>query len=196
MSPQLIQALLNTLTNITYDISSCLANCSNHGQCQLDQSTLKLICQCLVNFVGSSCQTDLSPCSRSRCLNNSTCVNINNMTSYECQCQSNLTNGQYCESKVNLCKNKKCSGKGYCILNGSLPVCKCNYGYFGDICDQEDSSTKVVKGVQVTSVIIAIVVLGLTVTLILCNDGWNLLIGRIRGPQEHQKKHQPHIKRF
>ena len=181
MSPEIVKALLDTLNNVTYDITGCLASCSNQGKCKLDPNTQKLICQCLNNFAGSSCQTDLRPCSQNKCLNNATCVNVNNMTLYECQCQSSLYYGTYCENKVNVCLNKTCSGHGYCIVvNETVPACKCFKGYQGDICDQEDSSRKLVKGVQSTSVIIAFLVLGLTVFIILSNDGWNLLIRKMR----------------
>ena len=80
-------------------------------------------------------------------------------------------------------------------MNGTVPVCKCYYGYHGNKCDQEDSSKKLVKGVQVISVIIAILVLGFTVFLILCNDGWNLLIIKFRGHkvEVEQKKHNKNV---
>ena len=95
--------------------------------------------------------------------------------------KSNLYYGTYCEKKVNLCLNKSCSGHGYCIMvNESTPICKFFKGYQGDMCDQEDSGKNLVKGVQTTSVIIAFIVLGLTIFLILSNDGFNLFIKRIQ----------------
>ena len=68
-----------------------------------------------------------------------TCVNVNNMTSYKCQCQSSFYYGTYCENKVKVCLNKICSGHGYCIVvNETVPACKCYKGYQGDFCDQKD----------------------------------------------------------
>ena len=111
-------------------------------------------------------------------------------------CQSNLTYGTYCENKVNICLNKTCSSHGYCIVvNETMPSCKCYFGYQGNVCDQEDSSKKISKGVQTTSVIIAFIVLGLTVFIILTNDGWNLLIGRMRRRYRNAQP-QPKMRRF
>ena len=167
-----------------------MVNCSNHGECKIDPDTLELVCQCLSNFAGTSCQTDSKPCSQNRCLNNATCINVNNMTSYQCECESKLYYGRYCENKVNLCENKTCSGHGYCVVvNGSEPECKCYYGFYGDACDYENLTKKIVKGVQTTSAVIAFIVLALTVFIILSNDGWNLFLERFRRRYRNKKKH-------
>ena len=176
MSSSTIQTILDILTNPQNDISNCLKNCSNQGQCQLNPATEQLVCQCFTNFNGPSCQTDLRPCSQNKCFNNGTCININNMTSFKCECQSNLYYGTNCENKVNICINVTCSGQGYCLDNGTVPVCKCYMGYFGDRCEQQDSSKKIVSKIQITSIIIVCAVFSFTVFIILANDGWNLLL--------------------
>ena len=153
-------------------MSGCLANCSNQGQCQLDSLTQKLICQCQGNYSGSSCQTNLLPCSQVTCLNNGTCSNvfnesISNESNYTflCKCQSN-SYGQYCENQVNLCLNVNCSSQGYC----SQGECKCFYSFYGDHCELASTLKKVVSYVQITSLIILLFSSATLVFLIIFND--------------------------
>jgi len=150
--------ILLTILKSSYDVSSCLVDCSNQGQCQFDQQALKFFCECDQNYMGSSCQTDTRPCFNNKCLNNATCVNTLNMTmeSYRCECPSNgLFYGQYCENRINTCQNVTCSLHGYCISNQNLTTqCKCLYGYSGEICDLEATSMKMRKYFQWTATII------------------------------------------
>ena len=98
---------------------------------------------------------------------------------------------------MNICFNKTCSDHGNCIVvNGTVPACKCYYGYQGDECDQEDAGKKVAKGVKTISAIIAFIILGLTVFMILSNDGWNLLIGRMRRIYRVIQPRRHEIRRF
>ena len=78
-------------------------------------------------------------------------------------------------------------------MNGSLPMCKCFYGYFGSECSLDESFTKMVKDVQFTSVLIAFVIIGVTVFTILANDGFNLFI-RKRRSSTVVARHQKHNK--
>ena len=164
-----IEVVLNLLQSNTYDISSCLANCSNRGVCKLDEATQKYICECEVNFTGKTCQFDERPCSKYGCLNNGTCINLNT-TSFKCECKSEVFYGQYCENRVNLCQNRTCSHKGYCIVNETQTQCKCSNGFSGNYCETEASSVKLVKGVQFSTTIICIVCLVLCWSLFLCCD--------------------------
>jgi hypothetical protein len=153
-----MQKFLNILQS-NNDISACLANCSNNGLCQLDPQTLKYICECNANFMGKSCQTDTRPCSQSnKCLNNGTCINSLNLTSFKCQCpQNGPFYGQYCEKTINLCENVTCSSHGYCIQNLNETKCKCNLGYEGEVCDKELNEVKKVKYTQWTTTIICMI---------------------------------------
>ena len=169
--------LLNILES-NVDVTSCLVNCSNNGICKLDSTTtLKYICECKEHFIGTQCQTDQRPCSRStnKCMNNGTCINSLNYTTFTCKCKENgLYFGQYCENTKDLCKNRTCSLHGYCkqTQNGSFiqTQCKCNKGYEGDDCELEMSSVKQVKNVQWSTTIICIVILAFTWFLFIGSD--------------------------
>ena len=171
-----MQQLLGILQS-NADISSCLANCSNQGVCKLDPQMQKYICECNANFMGKSCQTDERPCSQAnKCLNNGTCLNSLNLTTFTCQCPENGPYyGQYCENMRNLCENVTCSFHGNCIQNQSDTKCKCLNGYEGDKCEIESNSIKVVKNVQWTSTIICIVCIAIFWLLVIGSDILNYL---------------------
>jgi hypothetical protein len=165
------------LSSYIGDLSSCLVNCSNQGICVLN-SLDKYICQCNEYSTGQACQSDSRPCSSNPCLNNGTCSNIyDNQTSassFQCICQDNLYGGTYCENKVDLCLNKTdvCFNdqQGYCIINGSQPMCKCKNGYSGDKCEIISTSLIVKKVIISVSTIIAIVVIISFIILVLFFD--------------------------
>ena len=117
--------------------------------------------------MGRACQTDSRPCSSNPCLNNGTCSNINNDTSFECTCQNpNLFYGIYCENKLDLCLNNTdiCyMNQGYCVMNDTQPVCKCLMDYYGAKCELMSSSLVVRKAIINVSTIIVIVTTALLV---------------------------------
>ncbi len=174
-----LQQLLSIVKS-SLDFNSCLVNCSNQGQCKLNQQTQKYLCECNKYFMGSSCQTDTRPCLNNKCLNDATCVESSlNMTStsssYTCQCPSNgLFYGEFCENRINVCENTTCSLHGYCIIlnqqNSTLFQCKCFNGYSGDKCEIESTLKKVVTYVQWTTTIICIICFIIFWTIVIGND--------------------------
>ena len=122
--------------------------------------------------MGKSCQTDERPCSHSNnCLNNGTCINSLDLTSFTCQCPQNGSfYGKYCESVINLCENVTCSSHGYCTQSQTETKCKCYNGYEGEKCDIESNSVKVVKYVQWTTTIICIVCITIFWLLVIGSD--------------------------
>ena len=169
--------LLNILES-NVDVTSCLVNCSNNGICKLDSTTtLKYICECKEHFIGTQCQTDQRPCSRStnKCMNNGTCINSLNYTTFTCKCKENgLYFGQYCENTKDLCKNRTCSLHGYCkqTQNGSFiqTQCKCNKGYEGDDCEIESIFLKIVRNIQwLTTVLFVVAILIVCIFVITCD---------------------------
>jgi hypothetical protein len=168
--------LNDILANYNGDLSACLANCSNQGVCILDSLTNKYICQCNQYRMGKACQTDSRPCSSNPCLNNGTCFNINNDTSFECDCQNpNLFYGIYCENKLDLCQNNNTNvcispSQGYCIVNGSQPMCKCIMGYTGVRCENKSTFLVVRKYIIDSSTLIAIIVIASYMVLMIFLD--------------------------
>jgi hypothetical protein len=152
------------------DINACLINCSNQGVCKFINITY--ICGCNANFIGKSCQTDERPCSHSnKCLNNSTCINSLDLTSFTCQCPKNGPfYGQYCENVKNLCENETCSSHGYCTQSQNETKCKCFTGFKGDRCEIESNSVNVVKSVQWLSIAICIFSIILFWCLVIASD--------------------------
>ena len=162
----------------TGDLTGCLSNCSGNGQCRLNQNTQMYSCSCESNFLGTSCQFDIRPCSMFPCMNNATCLNIDNLNgsfSFECKCQTGFY-GVYCEKEPNICENVTCNSNGYCYNDGGERACKCLINFYGDECQTEATFGKIVKGVQMTSLIIACVCIGSLVTFIILNDVWNIFI--------------------
>ena len=161
----------SVLTTYTGDFSACLANCSNQGLCILDSSQ-QYICECNQFRIGSACQSDSRPCSSGPCLNGGICSDTINDTSFECTCQSNLYYGRHCENKIDLCLNSSVcfNNQGYCIMNGSQPVCKCKIDYSGVNCEIMSNSLIIRKSIIDASTIIAIIVLVSFAMMILCLD--------------------------
>lgn len=146
------------LLSSAYDISACLANCTNNGICEFDSINQKFNCLCNPNFAGSACQINTSPCWVNKCMNNATCVdNISSSAnkSYSCQCNQNYY-GEYCEFKVDLCKNETCSNHGRCIDFESRPKCQCFSLYEGEKCEIVSNELKTLKSIISVSSIVAI----------------------------------------
>ena len=173
-----MQLLIQVLSNVNYDISACLANCSNNGICSLDVNTQMYVCLCSLNFMGTACQINSNPCSSSKCINNGTCIHFNtasNKTTYKCECQANFY-GDHCENRINSCANRTCTLNGYCFQNETASLCKCFSDFYGDECELEKSAIKIQKGVQFTSLILCLLFVGFTIITILANDAVNLLM--------------------
>ena len=152
------------------DLSSCLGNCSNQGICVL--SNQKYICQCNQYRTGVSCQSNTRPCSSSPCLNNGSCSNTNNDTSFQCKCQNDLFYGAYCEFKLDLCLNStNCiRGQGICQMNDTQTSCKCCKGYSGQNCEIISNSLLVKKSIISVTTILAIIIMVSYVIMIVCFD--------------------------
>jgi hypothetical protein len=184
------------LANYTGDLSACLANCSNHGFCKFDSVMNKYMCQCDQYRMGRACQTDSRPCSSNPCLNNGTCSNMNNDTSFECTCQdSNLFYGIYCENNLDLCQINNTNvcvslSQGYCIMNGSQPMCKCLMGYSGVNCEVISTFVIIRKYIVDSSTIITIIVLIGFILTVLFFDYTKYFV------MNKPLKKKPRIKRF
>ncbi len=118
-NPKMLLAMLNLPGQ---DMTGCLSNCSNRGQCSLNDEN-KFICKCEMFYTGDSCQTDVRACSAKPCQNNGTCIEVSKpgqeINDYACNCSSPFYSGLRCEIKFNVCWNKTCSMNGKCFNNNS-----------------------------------------------------------------------------
>ena len=132
----------------------CLSNCSNNGVCNFANNSL--VYKCDEYFTGALCNIDKRPCSSWPCLSKSTCIQNLTDFSFFCYC-SELYYGRYCHEKVDVCKNEKCSGSGYCEEVDGKPKCKCAYLFEGEHFEiKSDQQVKIEKTVE-TSVVICII---------------------------------------
>ncbi len=152
-----------------YDITPCLLNCSNHGQCVLNGDFY--FCSCLDNYSGQTCEVDLRLCSSQPCINNATCIDYIEFGSYlfNCTCPD-LYYGMYCQFKEDVCKNEKCSSNGVCQDMKNKPVCKCFDEFSGKQCETKSMRLKVIKAVVSTSTVLAIVIIVLCYLLFIFFD--------------------------
>ena len=183
-----LQQILNIFQTNDYDLTGCLYNCSQNGQCILDPSSQMYSCNCLTNFVGTSCQSDVRPCSKYPCLNNGTCINVdtNDLLSFKCECQYPYY-GVFCEVKGNLCENITCSSHGYCWADEKQAQCKCFIDFYGDNCENVTVFIKIIKNVRITSLLICLTCISLFWLIIVLNDVSNLFISKNKFNHKRKK---------
>ena len=182
------------LSNYTGDMSACIVNCTNHGDCYIDPITKKLGCRCIQHYSGDACQTDTRACSSDPCLNGAECLDTTTLpslatsnTSYWCNCSS-FYYGANCESKYDLCENVTCSGHGSCSAENEVANCTCFSNYFGDQCQFEEEALKTIKQVVSAASILAIVILVLFYAIFVCNDCHAYFISRRKMKRETRKQ--------
>ena len=158
-------------------------------------SQQQYVCQCNQYRTGVSCQSDTRPCSSGPCLNNGTCSNINNDTSFQCTCQNELFYGIHCENLINLCLNSTiCTqNQGHCQINGTQPMCKCFKDYSGTNCEIISASLVITKSIISASTIIAIAVLTCFALMVFLFDYTKFCLVKNK---KQIKMLQPEIKRF
>ena len=174
LSNESLKIINNRLSNRTNDLTGCLLNCSHNGYCNWSSNLTEIWCACKENYTGRSCQTHMHSCLSYPCLNNGTVIYVNSSTC-QCKCQMNFY-GLNCENKINVCQNLTCQNNGYCFNEQEEAKCKCSIYYSGETCEILGTFIKVVHGVQITTVIIACLSLGIVIFLVVLNDIFNLFI--------------------
>ena len=111
---------------------------------------------------------------------------INNDTSFQCTCRSDIFYGFYCENKIDLCKNSSIcyNSQGFCEMNDTQPVCKCKSEYSGVNCEIMSSYLVFQKSVVWLTTIIAIIILGVFAVIVIFLDFTNC------GKKPIKKKHE------
>ena len=174
LCPNENKAIIDILESLNNDPVGCLLNCSNNGVCELKNQ--KFQCLCKQYFVGSSCDIDTRICLTSNtCLNNSTCIDYSlnaslNSNEFYCKCENNLFYGTHCEHKLDICLEVTCSNNGNCIdLNGK-PFCECYNNFYGENCENQTASLKIIKSVSMIASCIAAISMVLLYLLIIFLD--------------------------
>ena len=154
------------LLNSNYDLSGCIVNCSNNGQCKFNSIINNFYCSCYsIYFGGYACQIDTRPCSSNPCLNNATCVDYSTSSNYSsssfsCVCDEYyMYKGVYCESKIDVCRNETCSTNGYCLDLNNKAKCVCSSMYWGERCEMESNELKTEKQIISIASILAIIII-------------------------------------
>lgn len=141
------------------DIYGVLMNCSSNGLITYNFEE-NLYCACNQYFAGTACETDLKPCSRDPCLNNSTCIDELTDNTFTCLCDHSRYYGKRCEYQIDHCQNETCSNHGTCKEYFNNYKCNCFYLYEGEKCEKEAYKLKllrkVIKGSMITAIIVII----------------------------------------
>jgi hypothetical protein len=158
------------LATYTADLTGCLSNCSDNGNCVFTNDVYD--CACFALYNGTRCEQDLNLCHSYPCANNGTCSLFRSDAGiyvYKCAC-ANLYYGQNCENKIDVCANVTCSGAGNCVDNSSVAQCHCKNMYFGSNCQYQTTALVVQKAVVTTTTVIAIIVIVLFYSMFIFFD--------------------------
>ena len=180
------------LLSINYDVSDCLQNCSNKGECAIDAVNKKFECICFENYAGSNCETSLNPCILNNpCLNNGSCIfKLNTTKNYECGCDPNKFYGDKCEFRFDLCANYSCLNKGICTINEQTisPYCSCLEYFSGDRCETQSDELKKRKGFISFASAVAIISIIIFYLIILIQDLLNAFVCKPLKKKKKSKK--------
>ena len=179
--------MIEILQDDSLDISGCLVNCSNNGKCSYLANN-KIQCSCFLGFTGKACDIDLRACSpkNNKCLNDGLCIEVNNTNGFICNC-TQFYIGVYCETKIDLCQDVKCSGHGNCVDLGNRTKCVCFNLYLGEVCQTQSDELVLVKTVITVASLIAIIIVILFYTSFLVLDILKFLLCN------HRKKKPKHV---
>ena len=199
--------LTTTLSQISSILTSqggqfygCLMNCSNNGDCEVENGSYT--CFCRRNYEGVACQNIYNPCLIKQCLNDGICIIIPSAldpTTYDFTCNcSTYYNGSKCENKVDICQNKKCSGNGFCYDDNHVAKCACLQLYEGDNCEKASEVKKAVVTTQITATVLAAIIMTSIPILILLNDILNFFNVNTNKKifKKINRKYQPEIHKF
>ena len=129
--------------------------CNNGGKCIIDHTSDKgFICECLPNFTDPTCSTSTNPCASNPCSRDQICLNSED--SFICACIQGIScpnsfaasmaplykrplfkriNVTYQLTNAIQCKVGTCKNDGICqrSANGHDFICKCKFGYIGNL---------------------------------------------------------------
>ena len=108
--------------------------CQNGGECLIDQTNFNLfVCMCQEGFTGGLCETQISPCASTPCLNEATCREGDG-EEFECLCAPGYT-GSLCQDEIDECQNAPCQNNGTCVDGLNSFSCQCLPEFSGPTCE-------------------------------------------------------------
>lgn len=110
--------------------------CTNHKPCQnggtcFNTGQGSYTCKCPPGFTGTDCETVISDCAATPCLNNGVCHDEKH--GYRCDCPNGWI-GTHCEKETITCAEKPCL-HGTCKDTVLGFKCECPAGYSGTACE-------------------------------------------------------------
>lgn len=90
-------------------------------------------CDCPEGYTGRRCDIMGTSCQTNPCLNNGTCLEVNEV--HQCKCMEGFT-GFYCDVELNECVSHPCQNGGRCIDEVNGFRCICTAEYKGPTCQE------------------------------------------------------------
>ena len=90
-------------------------------------------CMCADGFEGPTCETMVSACVSSPCVNDAQCIGSDD-GSFDCVCLAGFT-GELCGTNIDDCARNPCENGGSCTDKISGFTCSCPAQFSGPICD-------------------------------------------------------------
>jgi hypothetical protein len=148
-------------------------------------------CDCPIHIVGDHCQEEMYPLGY--CLNGGTFLHIvhhANRSSDSCLCARGFR-GEHCEEDIDNCQSVDCSGNGICIDGVDSFQCSCFDGFSGLLCQRSTMQQTLIKVVNRSFGIIAIVIIASIVCLVVISDLHTYWTQRRR--RNNLLKQSPHL---
>ncbi|XP_041374416.1 uncharacterized protein LOC121387383 isoform X2 [Gigantopelta aegis] len=142
------------------DVTACVVG--QTGDCTMTMKVTVHFCPELQVYQLESTLDDSAYClapDNNACLNSSTCTG-NVIT---CRCLEEDEGQIHCNDIVNFCANHQCKNYAACVNAVETYVCKCTEGYYGEYCENEETSYSSILGAILA---ICLILLVITVCLI------------------------------